>query len=432
MRVRTSDGTSQRIGNAWHGAAQTAGTRPADDTVAGDVAGAVPDPVPHDGTDVPYVTGDTVPMPADVTDVADEAQDARHAQVVAPSGAGAVSPLPYVGRETHAKRHGVRSAAIALTVLLAFGGGAFAVTHGMHGEASPNDAPQPRREVHSDIVERDDTDDEQATGTPTETDRPEKAADAEEKPEKEPAEDAPVVKPETGKQDAGESAKGYVRSVPMSYDGLVSQLEHDGYSHDEAVVAADACGADWNESAARAADDYVKRSGVSADGLRRRLAGDGYTQDQIDYAMGRTSPDWDEEAVMCAERHIEDSDTSREGLRKWLTYEGFTGEQADAAMSKVDADWQTEAVDCARSYLSSGAFSESRLREQLAYEGFTAEQVDAAVSACGADWDAEATKSAKSHMRKEPGIVRSALMSELASEGFTDDQSLHAADSVGL
>lgn len=39
--------------------------------------------------------------------------------------------------------------------------------------------------------------------------------------------------------------------MPFSYTGLIEQLEYEQYSHDDAVYAADNCGADWNEQAAK-------------------------------------------------------------------------------------------------------------------------------------------------------------------------------------
>ena len=45
--------------------------------------------------------------------------------------------------------------------------------------------------------------------------------------------------------------------MAFSYSGLVEQLEFEQYSHDDAVYAADNCGADWNKQAAKSAKNYL-------------------------------------------------------------------------------------------------------------------------------------------------------------------------------
>ena len=56
-----------------------------------------------------------------------------------------------------------------------------------------------------------------------------------------------------GEKNALSSALSYLDFSAFSYSGLVKQLEFKGYTNEEAVYAADNCGADWNEQALKSA-----------------------------------------------------------------------------------------------------------------------------------------------------------------------------------
>lgn len=81
------------------------------------------------------------------------------------------------------------------------------------------------------------------------------------------------------------SAKGYLAVMPFSYQGLVEQLEYEQYSHNDAVYAADNCGADWNEQAAKTAKSYLDVMSFSKDELIEQLEFDGFTHDQAVYGV---------------------------------------------------------------------------------------------------------------------------------------------------
>lgn len=87
----------------------------------------------------------------------------------------------------------------------------------------------------------------------------------------------------TGQSNALRSAQSYLDLMAFSHDGLVKQLEYEGYTHDDAVYAADNCGADWNEQAAKAAKDYIDLMPFSRDGLIKQLEYEGYTHEQAVY-----------------------------------------------------------------------------------------------------------------------------------------------------
>ena len=86
-----------------------------------------------------------------------------------------------------------------------------------------------------------------------------------------------------GQKNALGSAKSYLELMAFSHDGLVQQLESEQYTHEDAVFAADNCGADWNEQAVKAAAAYLDMMSFSRDGLIEQLEFDGFTAEQADY-----------------------------------------------------------------------------------------------------------------------------------------------------
>ena len=72
-------------------------------------------------------------------------------------------------------------------------------------------------------------------------------------------------------------------AVPLSYSGLINQLEYEGFSEEAAVFAADLCGADWNEQAARQAEILSDFPDCSRSELIRDLENAGFTEEQAEY-----------------------------------------------------------------------------------------------------------------------------------------------------
>lgn len=88
-----------------------------------------------------------------------------------------------------------------------------------------------------------------------------------------------------GEQQALKKAGEYLDYTAFSYDGLIDQLEYEGFSHSEAVYAADNCGANWNEQAARKAREYLDYTSFSRDGLISQLEYEGFTHSQAEYGV---------------------------------------------------------------------------------------------------------------------------------------------------
>lgn len=88
-----------------------------------------------------------------------------------------------------------------------------------------------------------------------------------------------------GQKNALSSAKSYLNYSAFSYTGLIKQLEFEKFSNEDAVYAADNCGADWNEQAAKCAKSYLEYSSFSRDGLIDQLEFEGFTYEQAVYGV---------------------------------------------------------------------------------------------------------------------------------------------------
>ena len=88
-----------------------------------------------------------------------------------------------------------------------------------------------------------------------------------------------------GQKNALSKAQDYLRFTAFSYSGLISQLEYEGFTKEEATYAVDNCGADWNEQAAKKAQDYIDITSYSRQGLIDQLKYEGFTSEQAEYGV---------------------------------------------------------------------------------------------------------------------------------------------------
>lgn len=132
----------------------------------------------------------------------------------------------------------------------------------------------------------------------------------------------------TGEQNALESANSYLRLMAFSHDGLIDQLEYEGYTTAEATYAANNCGADWNEQALKSAKSYLSHMAFSYTGLIDQLEYEKFTTSQATYAADNCGANWNEQAAKSAESYLSHMSFSRDELISQLEYEGFTHEQA--------------------------------------------------------------------------------------------------------
>ena len=132
----------------------------------------------------------------------------------------------------------------------------------------------------------------------------------------------------SGEQRAVQRARSYLDTMAFSREGLIDQLEYEGFSHSEAIYGADNAGADWNEQAALKAKEYLGTMAFSRAGLIDQLEYEGFTSDQAEYGVSRCGADWNEQAVKKAREYLELMSFSYDELVAQLEYEGFTHSEA--------------------------------------------------------------------------------------------------------
>ncbi len=86
-----------------------------------------------------------------------------------------------------------------------------------------------------------------------------------------------------GEQNALKKAKSYLAYSAFSREGLIDQLEYEGFTNKESVYGVDNCGANWNEQALKKAKSYLDYSSFSRSGLISQLEYEGFTHDQAVY-----------------------------------------------------------------------------------------------------------------------------------------------------
>lgn len=153
------------------------------------------------------------------------------------------------------------------------------------------------------------------------------------------AEPTETVAPSAGatasQQNALESAQSYLSFSNFSHDGLIGQLEFEGFSTEDATWAADNCGADWNAQALGSAQSYLDYTAFSYTGLIDQLEFEGFTTEQATYAADSCGADWNEQAAKSAQSYLDYTSFSRDGLIDQLEFEGFTHDQAVYGVDSV-------------------------------------------------------------------------------------------------
>lgn len=136
------------------------------------------------------------------------------------------------------------------------------------------------------------------------------------------------IKGTVGEQNALRKANAYLDFAAFSYQGLVKQLEYEGFTQAEAVFGADNCGADWNEQAYQKALSYLDFTSFSHEGLIEQLEFEGFSHEDAVSAADNCGADWNEQAAKKAKSYLDFTSFSRDGLIEQLEFEGFTHAQA--------------------------------------------------------------------------------------------------------
>lgn len=83
-------------------------------------------------------------------------------------------------------------------------------------------------------------------------------------------------------------AGSYLDYTAFSRTGLISQLEYEKYSTEDATWAADRVTVDWNAQAAKKAKSYLDYTSFSRSGLVDQLLFEGYTPEQAEFGVSQT------------------------------------------------------------------------------------------------------------------------------------------------
>lgn len=102
-----------------------------------------------------------------------------------------------------------------------------------------------------------------------------------------PAAEVAPAEPEltASQQNAKAMAEQYLRTMAFSRDGLVKQLQYEGFSAEDAAFGADAQNADWDAQAVAMAKQYLAQMPFSRDGLIQQLTYEGFTQAQAEHGV---------------------------------------------------------------------------------------------------------------------------------------------------
>lgn len=139
--------------------------------------------------------------------------------------------------------------------------------------------------------------------------------------------------PRSQPRTAYDRAQSYIRTMPFSREGLIEQLEYEGFSKAESELAVDMSDIDWNDQALAKALSYLNMSAFSKDGLLEQLEFEGFTHQEASYAVNHCGADWNEQAARKAARYRELFDFSYSEMVSQLKHEGFTQSQASYGAS---------------------------------------------------------------------------------------------------
>lgn len=102
--------------------------------------------------------------------------------------------------------------------------------------------------------------------------------------EYEEAESSEIKNATDTQKNALRAAENYLDTMPMSKQGLISQLEFDKFTREDSEWAVAHLKVDWNKQAERSAVQYVNTTGYSYEGLVDQLIqGDQFTRAQAEH-----------------------------------------------------------------------------------------------------------------------------------------------------
>lgn len=141
---------------------------------------------------------------------------------------------------------------------------------------------------------------------------------------------------ETQKQ-AFKRAISYLSGSGFSYSQLVSQLEYEKFSHEDAVFVVDNSKVDWNEQAVISAKTTLAAGGKSEKELKEMLIYEKFSEEQANYAIKNVNADYYEQAVYqaCFYKYSSSSSYTKEEATDRLKSRGYTAEEIEFAIKTV-------------------------------------------------------------------------------------------------
>ena len=91
----------------------------------------------------------------------------------------------------------------------------------------------------------------------------------------------------TGQRNAVSKAKDYLEYSAFSRQGLIGQLEFEGFSPEDSTYGADNAGADWYAQAVKKAADYLNYSAFSRQGLIDQLLFEGFSPEEAQHGVSQ-------------------------------------------------------------------------------------------------------------------------------------------------
>jgi hypothetical protein len=108
----------------------------------------------------------------------------------------------------------------------------------------------------------------------------EKQAEQAAKQAAEQAEKDRIAKETVSQKNAVKMAKDYLNAMPFSRQGLIRQLEYEGFSNADATYGVDYSGANWMIQAEKMAQSYLKAMPFSWQGLINQLLYEGFSNEE--------------------------------------------------------------------------------------------------------------------------------------------------------
>ena len=174
-----------------------------------------------------------------------------------------------------------------------------------------------------------------------------------------------------------------VSSVPAPSSNSVSNTSSSTTSTTSTTTTTVPAGTVSQRNAVSKGASYLRSSSFSRSGLISQLQYEGFSVEDATYGTDAQNADWNAQAVKKGASYLRSSSFSRSGLISQLQYEGFSGSEATYGTDSQNADWNAQAAKKAASYLRSSSFSRSGLISQLLYEGFSQAQAEYGVGTTG-------------------------------------------------